>query len=43
VECRSTLTGTHDAFQFDCHVEAFEGDESVRQREFIQTIPRKLV
>ena len=43
VESQSTLRSTHDAFQFDCHVEAFEGEESVRRCEFIQTIPRKLV
>ena len=43
VECQSTLRSTHDVFQFDCHVEAFEGEESVRRCEFIQTIPRKLV
>jgi len=43
VECRSTLTATHDAFQFDCHVEAYENDDPVRYREFIRTIPRKLV
>lgn len=43
VECRSTLTATHDAFQSACYVEAFEGDERVRSREFVQSIPRKLV
>ncbi|MDZ7840782.1 MAG: CocE/NonD family hydrolase [Gammaproteobacteria bacterium] len=43
VECRSSLTCTHDAFQSACYVEAFEGDEVVRSREFIQSIPRKLV
>jgi len=43
VECQSTLRSTHDMFQFDCRVEAFESEESVRRREFVQTIPRKLV
>jgi hypothetical protein len=43
VECRSTLTCTRDAFQSACYVEAFEGDEQVRSRELIQSIPRRLV
>ncbi len=43
LECRSSLRGTRDAFQFDCHLEAYEGDEPVRTREFIRSIPRRLV
>ncbi len=43
VECQSVLRSTHDAFQFACHVRAYEGEDTVRRRDFIQTIPRKLV
>ena len=43
LECRSMLTCTHDAFQSTCYVDAWEGEELVRNREFIQSIPRKLV
>ncbi|MCZ7596742.1 MAG: CocE/NonD family hydrolase [Gammaproteobacteria bacterium] len=43
LECRSTLRATRDAFQFDCDLEAFEGEECVRRREFVRSIPRKLV
>ena len=43
LECRSALTCTHDAFQFACDIEAYEGEDLVRHREFIQSIPRKLV
>jgi len=43
LECRSTLRATREAFQFDCDLEAFEGEECVRRREFVRSIPRKLV
>jgi len=43
IECRSVLTCSRDVFQSTCYLDAFEGDECVRSRELIQSIPRKLV
>ncbi len=43
LECRSSLRATREAFQFDCDLEAFEGEECVRRREFVRSIARKLV